>query len=137
MFQLLAIHCIYFNLNNHDPPGAGSYSCPFPYGKERNSILEFMLKLHFLELFPVPISVSVNIAAGNRCYTQYEQFDNSLIKALFTKMQAEHPIAKPKARVQCSELMVGDGGATPSSRREEARENLDREVPRISEPAWR
>lgn len=59
------------------------------------------------------MSVSVNIPAGNRCYTQYEQFDNSLIKALFTKMWAEYPIAKPKPRVQCSELMVGDRAPFP------------------------
>lgn len=68
---------------------------------------------------------------------KYEQFGSSLIKALFTKMWAEYPIVKPKARMQCSELMVGDAGSTPSSRLEEARGEGDREVPRISEPAWR
>lgn len=56
-----------------------------------------MLKVYFLELFPVPISVPVNIPAGNRCYTQFEQFDNSLIKALFTWMWAECREIKKKS----------------------------------------
>lgn len=62
---------------------------PSSYGKESNPIPDPTLKFCFLELFPVPISVSINILAGNRCYTQFEQLDNSLIKALFTQMWAE------------------------------------------------
>lgn len=89
---IFALQSLPLNLNTNQAGCLG----PFSPKQGKDAFSESHVEFCFLELCLVPISLSFNFTAGNRCCSMLKLFNNSLIKELFTLMRPQHRKTKEK-----------------------------------------